>query len=63
MKTKININGNNCCKIVLEDGTINIDKDKHVFIDGDWKITIDDIPLDEWVKSQKKYNNQKQIKL
>ena len=54
MKTKININGNNCCKIVLEDGTINIDKDKHVFIDGDMKITIDDIPLDEWVKIQKK---------
>lgn len=53
MKTKININNNKCCKIVLEDGTINIDKDKHVFIDGDWKITIDDIPLDEWVKSQK----------
>ena len=63
MKTKININGNNCCKIVLEDGTINIDKDKHVFIDGDMKITIDDIPLDEWVKSQKKYKNKKQIKL
>ena len=62
MKTKININNNNCCKIVLEDGTINIDKDKHVFIDGDCKITIDDIPLDEWVKSHKKYNNQKRIK-
>ena len=54
MKTKININNSNCCKIVLEDGTINIDKDKHVFIDGDMKITIDDIPLDEWVKIQKK---------
>lgn len=54
MKTKININNNNCCKIVLEDGTINIDKDKHVFIDGDMKITIDDIQLDEWVKIQKK---------
>ena len=54
MKTKININCNNCCKIVLEDGTINIDKDKHVFIDGDKKITIYDIPLDEWVKIQKK---------
>ena len=54
MKTKININGNNCCKIVLEDGIINIDKDKHVFIDGDMKITIYDIPLDEWVKIQKK---------
>lgn len=54
MKTKININNNNCCKIVLEDGTINIDKDKHVFIDGDMKITIDDIQLDEWAKIQKK---------
>lgn len=62
MKTEININDNNCCEIVLEDGAINIPKDKHVTIDGDGKITIDDIPLDEWVKSQKKYNNQKQIK-
>lgn len=54
MDTKINITGNNCCEIVLQDGTINIPKGSHITIDENGRIDVDGIPLGKEVKSLNK---------
>jgi hypothetical protein len=53
MKTEININDNNCCKIVLEDGgTVDVLANQQISI-RDGKTYIDGIPLNDYVKTKK----------
>lgn len=49
----MNIRGNNCLKVVLEDGAINIPAASQVVIDEDGKTYVDGMSLEEYVKKQR----------
>ena len=53
MATIINIQGNNCTKIILADGAFDIPKGSKVIIDGNGKTFVDGMPLDEYVKNRR----------
>lgn len=53
MATIMNIQGNNCTKIILADGAFDIPKGAKVTIDDNGKTYIDGMPLDEYVKNRR----------
>lgn len=53
MATIMNIQGNNCTKIIIADGTFDIPKGTKVTIDENGKTYIDGMPLDEYVKNRR----------
>lgn len=54
MKTIMNIQNDNCLRVVLADGVIDIPKGAKVIIDGNGKTFVDGMPLEEYAKQQKK---------
>ena len=54
-QTTINIHKNKCCKIVLDEGTIDVLANHQICI-RDGITYIDGIPLNEYVKTKKQWN-------
>ena len=52
MDTTINIHNNQCTKVVLEDSTIDIPSATQIVINGDGKMLIDGMTMEEYVKQQ-----------
>ena len=50
----MNIQGNNCLRVVLADGVIDIPQGAKVIINGNGKTFVDGMPLEEYAKQQKK---------
>lgn len=53
MATIMNIQNDNCLRVVLADGVIDIPKGAKVIINGNGKTFVDGIPLEEYAKNRK----------
>lgn len=56
METIMNIQGNNCLRVVLADGVIDIPQGSKVTINENGKTYIDGMPLEEYAKNRKNEN-------
>ena len=54
MDTTINVHNNQCTKVVLEDGAINIPSASQIVINGDGKILIDGMTIEEYLKKDER---------
>ena len=52
----MNIQGNNCLRVVLADGVIDIPQGSKVTINENGKTYIDGMPLEEYAKNRKNEN-------